>query len=411
MPAKLRKPSPKQTGEPRLSRGRTRPGAIFPVAPPASSLPESYATTLQEIKTHLRNARVRAVLAANPIVIEAYWQTGKIILARQKEAAWGAKVIDRLAADLQEAFPDMGGLTRRNLFSMRAFAESFPDGPIVKQLVSQLPWGQIIRLIQMVKDPAVRDFYIRETLTHGWSRSILEIQIQNQLHLRAGKAQNNFALTMPPAESDMAAQVFKDPYLFDFLGTAHPRHEAEVEQALMEHLQKFLIELGSGFAFVGRQVRLEVGGEDYPLDLLFYHLKLRRYVVIELKARAFTPGDVGQINLYRAAVDDLLRHPDDLPTIGLLLCRGKNKLVVEYALSGLDKSIAVSDWKTQITESLPAEFRGSLPTIEEIEAELGREPELPLPPAEDVKKVERRLTSEEKKSLKKPDVLSKEKKV
>ena len=164
MRPKPHKPSPKQTGEPRLSRGRTRPGAIFPVAPPASSLPESYATTLQEIKTHLRNARVRAVLAANPIVIEAYWQTGKIILARQQEAAWGAKVIDRLAADLQEAFPDMGGLTRRNLFFMRAFAESFPDGPIVKQLVSQLPWGQIIRLIQMVKDPAVRDFYIRETL-------------------------------------------------------------------------------------------------------------------------------------------------------------------------------------------------------------------------------------------------------
>jgi predicted nuclease of restriction endonuclease-like (RecB) superfamily len=380
------------------------------VAPPASSLPESYATTLQEIKTHLRNARVRAVLAANPIVIEAYWQTGKIILARQQEAAWGAKVIDRLAADLQEAFPDMGGLTRRNLFSMRAFAESFPDGPIVKQLVSQLPWGQIIRLIQMVKDPAVRDFYIRETLTHGWSRTILEIQIHNQLHLRAGKAQNNFALTMPPAESDMAVQLFRDPYLFDFLGTADPRREAEVEQALMDHIQNFLIELGSGFAFVGRQVRLEVGGEDYPLDLLFYHLKLRRYVVIELKARAFTPGDVGQINLYRAAVDDLLRHPDDQPTIGLLLCRGKNKLVVEYALSGLDKSIAVSDWKTQITESLPAEFRGSLPTIEEIEAELSCEPELHLQDAEDVKKVERRLTGGEKKSLKMPDVLKTDKK-
>lgn len=214
MRPKPHKPSPKQTGEPRLSRGRIRPGAIFPVAPPASSLPESYATTLEEIKAPLRNARIRAVLAANPIVIEAYWHTGKIILARQKEAAWGAKVIDRLAADLREAFPDMGGLTRRNLFSMRAFAESFPDGPIVKQLVSQLPWGQIIRLIQMVKDPAARDFYIRETLTHGWSRSILEIQIQNQLHLRAGKAQNNFALTMPPAESDMAAQLFKDPYLF-----------------------------------------------------------------------------------------------------------------------------------------------------------------------------------------------------
>jgi predicted nuclease of restriction endonuclease-like (RecB) superfamily len=199
----------------------------------------------------------------------------------------------------------------------------------------------------------------------------LEIQIQGQLHLRAGKALNNFAVTMPPAESDMAAQIFKDPYLFDFIGTADPRREAEVEQALLDHVQRFLLELGAGFAFVGRRVHLEVGGDDFYLDLLFYHLRLRRYVVIELKARAFEPGDVGQINLYRAAVDDLLRHPDDQPTIGLLLCRGKNKLVVEYALSGLDKSIAVADWKKQITETLPAEFQGSLPTIEEIEAELG----------------------------------------
>ena len=264
----------------------------------------------------------------------------------------------------------MSGLTRRNLFSMRAFAEAFPDGPIVKRLVSQLPWGQIIRLIQMVKDPAVRDFYIRETLAQGWSRSILEIQIQNQLHLRLGKAQNNFAMTMPPAESDMAAQLFKDPYLFDFLGTADPRREAEVEQALVDHIQKFLLELGTGFAFVGRQVRLEVGGSDYPIDLLFYHLKLRRFVVIELKARDFTPGDVGQLNLYLSAVDDLLKHPDDQPTIGLLLCRTKNRVVAEYALRGLDQSIAVAAWQTQLTDSLPEDLRSSLPSIEEIEAEL-----------------------------------------
>lgn len=373
MPSKPRKPAQPKADEPRLSRGRTRDGAIFPIAPPASSLPESYAATLQEIKTHLRSARVRAVLAANPIVIEAYWHTGKIILARQQEAAWGAKVIDRLAADLQAEFPDMGGLSSRNLLSMKLFAEAFPDGPIAKQPVSQLPWGQIIRLIQMVKAPAARDFYIRETLTHGWSRAILEFQIQNQLHLRAGKAQNNFALTMPPADSDLAAQLFKDPYLFDFLGTADPRREAEVERALVDHIQKFLLELGTGFAFVGRQVRLEVGGEDYPLDLLFYHLKLRRYVVIELKARDFEPGDVGQINFYRAAVDDLLRHPDDQPTIGLLLCKGKDRLVVEYALQGLDQSLAVAAWQTQLTESLPEELRSSLPSIAEIEAELAQD--------------------------------------
>ena len=372
MPAR-KKPLVEAADDARVSRGRTRSGAMFPAPAPAVLLPSDYAATLQEIKTHLRGARIRAVLAANPIVIESYWHTGQIILARQKAAAWGAKVIDRLATDLQAEFPDMSGLTRRNLFSMRAFAEAFPNGPIVKQVVSQLPWGHLIRLIQMVKDPAARDFYIRETVAHGWSRSIMEMQIQGQLHLRGGKAVNNFALTMPPVESDMAAQLFKDPYLFDFLGTADPRREAEVEQALMDHVQRFLLELGSGFAFVGRRVHLEVSGDDFYLDLLFYHLRLRRYVVVELKARPFQPGDVGQINLYRAAVDDLLRHPDDQPTIGLLLCRGKNKLVVEYALSGLDKSIAVADWKTQITESLPAEFQGSLPTVEELEAELAGE--------------------------------------
>ncbi len=367
------KPSTEKPDDSRLSRGRTRPDAIFPVAPTAASLPESYATTLQEIKTHLRNARVRAVLAANPIVIEAYWHTGKIILARQQEAAWGAKVIDRLAADLQEAFPDTDGLSSRNLLAMKVFAREFPDGPIAQQPVAQLPWGHVLQIMQRIKDPAARDFYIRESLAHGWSRSIMEIQIQNQLHLRAGKALNNFAITMPPADSDMATQLFKDPYLFDFLGTADPRREAEVDQSLVDHIQKFLLELGTGFAFVGRQVRLEVGDEDYSLDLLFYHLKLRRYVVIELKARAFTPGDVGQLNLYLSAVDDLLRHPDDQPTIGLLLCRKKNRLVAEYALRGLDQSIAVAAWQTQLTESLPEALRSSLPTIDEIEAELANE--------------------------------------
>jgi predicted nuclease of restriction endonuclease-like (RecB) superfamily len=373
MPSEPRKRAKPKTEEPRLYRGRTREGAIFPVAPSAASLPGTYAATLQEIKSHLRSARVRAILAANPIVIEAYWNTGRIILARQEEAGWGAKVIDRLAADLQAEFPDMGGLSVRNLLAMKIFAREFPAGPIAQQPVAQLPWGHVLQIMQRAKDSAARDFYIRETLVHGWSRAILESQIQSQLHLRAGKAQNNFALTMPPADSDLATQLFKDPYLFDFLGTADPRREAEVEQALVDHIQKFLLELGTGFAFVGRQVRLEVGDQDFPLDLLFYHLKLRRYVVIELKARAFDPGDVGQINLYLSAVDDLLRHPDDQPTIGLLLCRKKNKLVAEYALRGLDQSIAVAAWQTQLTETLPDDLRGSLPTIEEIEAELANE--------------------------------------
>ena len=370
--SKLNPPAPIEIGN-RLARGRTREDARFTAPPSLAGLPDSYGTTLEEIKSHLQSARIRAVLAANPIVIEAYWHTGKIILQRQQEAAWGAKVIDRLSADLRKAFPTMQGLSTRNLLAMKIFAREFPNSPIAQQPVAQLPWGHVLQIIQRIKDPAVRDFYIQQTISHGWSRSILEIQIQNRLHLRAGRAQSNFALTMPPVDSDMAAQLFKDPYLFDFLGTADPRREAEVEQALVDHIQQFLLELGAGFAFVGRQVHLEVGDEDFYLDLLFYHLKLRRYVVIELKARAFEPGDAGQINLYRSAVDDLLRHPDDQPTIGLLLCKGKNRVLVEYALSGLEQSIAVADWKTQLTETLPPEFQGSLPTIQEIEAELSRD--------------------------------------
>lgn len=363
-----KKPDPAK--EPRLARGRTREGARFTAPPSLSDLPESYSATLEEIKRHLQQARVRSVLAANAVVIAAYWQTGQIILQRQQEQGWGAKVIDRLSTDLREAFPGMEGLSARNLLSMKLLALAFPAGEIAKQPVSQLPWGHIIRLLQMVKEPAMREFYIRQTIAHGWSRSLMEMQIEQQLHLRLGKAQNNFLETLPPPDSDLATQVFKDPYLFDFLGTADLRREAEVEQALVDHIQKFLLELGAGFAFVGRQVHLEVGDQDFYLDLLFYHLKLRRYVVIELKARAFTAGDVGQLNLYLSAVDDLLRHPDDQATIGLLLCREKNKLVAEYALRGLDQSIAVAAWQTQLTETLPQELKGSLPTIAEIEAEL-----------------------------------------
>ena len=370
--SKLNPPAPLDSGR-RLARGRAREEARFTAPPSLEGLPSTYSATLEEIKNRLRSARVRAVLAANPIVIEAYWHTGKIILQRQHEAAWGAKVIDRLSTDLRDAFSDMRGLSSRNLLAMKIFAREFPKAPIAQQPVAQLPWGHVLQILQRVKDPAVRDFYIEQTIAHGWSRSILEIQIGQQLHLRIGKAQNNFSATLPPSDSDLAVQVFKDPYLFDFLGTADPRREAEVEQALVDHIQQFLLELGAGFAFVGRQVHLEVGNEDFYLDLLFYHLKLRRYVVIELKARAFEPGNAGQINLYRSAVDDLLRHPDDQPTIGLLLCKGKNKLLVEYALSGLEQSIAVADWKTQLTETIPPEFQGSLPSVEEIEAELSRD--------------------------------------
>ncbi|MDD4539946.1 MAG: PDDEXK nuclease domain-containing protein, partial [Lentisphaeria bacterium] len=332
--------------------------------------PSDYIATLNEIKDRIRSERVRVAMAANAAMVLMYWEIGRVILARQADEGWGARVIDRLSADLRNEFPDMQGLSPRNLLFMRAFAENYPDAAIVKQLVSSLPWGHVVHLIQRIKDPEARNWYARAAVADGWSRSILDLQIESQAHLRQGKAVNNFALTLPPADSDLVAQIFKDPYLFDFIGTADPRREREVEQALVDHVQKFLLELGAGFAFVGRQVHLEFASKDYYLDLLFYHLKLRCYVVVELKAVPFEPEFVGKLNMYMSAVDDLLRHPADQPTIGLLLCAGKDRIIAEYALNGCKRPIGVADWTKQLTETLPADLKGSLPTVAEIEAEL-----------------------------------------
>jgi len=356
----------------RNSRGRTRGDASFPVAPSRSRLPGGYAQVLGEIKRRIGEGRLRVTMAANSAMVMLYRDIGRLILERQESEGWGAKVIGRLSADLREAYPDMGGLSPRNLLFMRSFAAAYPDPQVVKQLVSQLPWGHIIRLLQRIKEPDTRHWYVKASIENGWSRNILELQIDARAHERQGKAITNFKATLPPAASDMAAQVFKDPYLFDFLGTADPRREREVEQALVEHIQRFLLELGAGFAFVGRQVHLEFADSDFYLDLLFYHLKLRCYVVVELKAVPFDPGFVGTMNLYLSAVDDLLRHHDDKPSIGLLLCRSKNGLVVEYALRSFKKPIGVAEWETRIVETLPDALKGSLPTVEEIEAELTR---------------------------------------
>lgn len=357
----------------RRTRGKARQGASFPVAPGKTNLPSSYHGLLQELKARVQHTRLQAVLTANTTLVILYWEIGQSILQRQHQQGWGAKIVDRLANDLREAFPDMQGFSPRNLLFMRAVAQVFPDAVKVKQLVSQLPWGHIILLMQRVKDSDACDWYMGQCIQHGWSRNILAIQIDRQAYTRRGKAINNFAATLPPADSDMAAQAFNDPYLFDFLGTADPRREKEVEQSLIDHIQKFLLELGTGFAFVGRQVHLEINDKNFYLDLLFYHLKLRCYVVIELKAVAFDPAFVGTLNLYLSATDDLLRHPDDKPTIGLLLCRNKDQLVVEYALRDLNKPIGVAQWETQITQSLPTELASCLPTIAEIEAELQNE--------------------------------------
>jgi len=371
MPQRSKKPNiEKPDLEERLARGRARPDARFTTRPSAADMPSAYGSLLNEIKGRVQRARLRTVLAANASMVLAYWDIGQVILARQEAAGWGAKIIDRLSADLREAFPDMQGLSPRNLKYMRAFAAAWPDESIVQRVVAQLPWKQNIALLDKLKQPEERLWYARKTLEHGWSQPILCLQIEGRLHHREGRAQSNFDLTLPPADSDLATQIFKDPYLFDFVGTADPRREREIEQMLVDHIKRFLLELGAGFAFVGRQVHLEVGSQDFYIDLLFYHLKLRRYVVVELKNRAFQAGDAGQMNLYLSAADDLLKHPDDQPTIGLLLCKGQDKMVVEYALRGLDKPIGVAGWTTQLLNRLPAELQSSLPTVKQIEAEL-----------------------------------------
>jgi len=344
--------------------------ASFPVAPPRAELPHGYAKTLGEIKRRIQLERLRVVLTANAAMVRLYWDIGRIILDRQEREGWGARVIDRLASDLRKAFPDMRGFSPRNLKYMRAFAAAWPERAIVQEVLAQIPWYHHIALLEKCRTPEERLWYARQSAQEGWSLNILLLQIEARAHARAGKALTNFKATLPPGDSDLASQVFKDPYLFDFLGTADARREREVEQALVDNMQRFLLELGRGFAFVGRQVHLEFESHDFYLDLLFYHLKLRCYVVIELKAVPFEPGFAGQMNMYLSAVDDLLRHKDDKPTIGLLLCRGKDRIVVEYALRDLNKPIGVAGWETTLVERLPKELKGVLPTVEEIEAEL-----------------------------------------
>lgn len=354
----------------RRALGRKRGESSFPAPGPHASLPTDYLNVLNEIKNRIQSERLRTIMAANAAMVLLYWDIGRTILEWQEREGWGARVIDRLAADLREAFPDMRGLSPRNLKYMRAFAVAWADRVIVQEVLAQIPWYHNLALLEKLHRIEDRLWYAREATEHGWSRNILAIHIENNAHERQGKAITNFPATLPPIESDMAAQIFKDPYLFDFLGTADPRREREVEDALVDHIQRFLLELGAGFAFMGRQVHLEVGSTDFYLDLLFYHVKLRCYVVVELKAVPFDAGFAGQMNLYLSAVDDLLRHPDDKQTIGLLLCRSKNKLVVEYALRGMNKPIGVAEWETSLVKNLPKELKDSLPTVAELEKEL-----------------------------------------
>ena len=344
-----------------MSQPRDTPIALI-------SPPDGYAEWLADLKGRIHTAQQSAALAVNRELVLLYWQIGRDILERQARQGWGAKVIGRLAHDLRTAFPDMKGFSRSNLMYMRAFAEAWPDAAIVQQLVGRLPWGHNLVLMTKLKDAEVRRQYAERAIEHGWSRNVLNIHVEARLLEREGKAVTNFETCLPAPQSDLARNTLKDPYLFDFLGVGAEADEREVESALVRHISRFLLELGAGFAFVGRQVHVEVGGDDFFIDLLFYHLNLHCYVVVELKAGAFKPEHAGQLSFYLSTVDAQVRSEQDGPTIGLLLCKTQNRVVAEYALRDSNKPIGVAEY--QLVEALPKELQTSLPSIEQIEREL-----------------------------------------
>jgi predicted nuclease of restriction endonuclease-like (RecB) superfamily len=330
------------------------------------SVPDGYPAWLADLKDRIREARLRASLAVNAELIGLYWRIGRDILERQNAQGWGRKIVDRLANDLRAEFPDARGFSRANLFFMRALAEAWPDEAIVLRVVRQLPWGHNIDLLA-VKDPAIRLWYAEAVIEHGWSRPVLAAQMDSQLHVRQAQAVTNFARTLPPETSELAQQILKDPYHFDFLSIAETAHERAVEEGLIARIRDFLLELGKGFAFVASQHHIEIGEQDFYVDLLFYHRKLKCLVAVDLKSGAFMPEHAGKMNFYLAALDDLDREPGDNPSIGLILCRQHNRVVVEYALRGVAAPIGVARYEQGRSRALPADLAGALPTAEELE--------------------------------------------
>jgi predicted nuclease of restriction endonuclease-like (RecB) superfamily len=349
-----------------------------------------YSALLAEVKQRIRHAQARAVLAVNGELIRLYWEIGQMLDTRQTMEGWGAAVIPRLALDIRNELPDEKGFSERNIKRMLAFYREYPLLAFVPQSVAQtaptpkvpqvvalfsvelvqaIPWGHHLMLIEKTKDLPTRHWYMQATLTNGWSRSVLQMQLETATHTRQGKTTNNFVQRLPQPQSDLVQQALKDPYLFDFLTLEQPFHERELETGLIQHLEKFLLELGQGFAFVGRQHHLGVGDQDFYIDLLFYHLRLRCFVVVELKRGAFKPEYAGKMNFYCSVVDDKLRHAQDAPTIGLILCQQHNEVIAEYALRGMDTPIGISTF--ELTRALPTELASKLPSIEQIERELG----------------------------------------
>jgi predicted nuclease of restriction endonuclease-like (RecB) superfamily len=363
MPAKQKKPVKKRS---------TRRGAMARSGRAVEALPAGYAELLEELKARIRSAQVKAVVAVNRELLLLYWDIGREILQRQRQEGWGAKVIDRLGDELRRAFPAMKGLSPRNIKYMRAFAEAYPDAAFVQQAAAQIPWFHNCVILDKVKESATHVWYVHKALENNWSRNVLTLQIDSRLHERQGRAVTNFERTLPKPQSGLARELLKDPYQLDFLHLREDVEERLLEDELVTHITRFLLELGQGFAFVGRQVRLVVDDDEYFLDLLFYHVRLHCFIALELKARDFRPEDAGKLNFYLSAVDDLLRTPGDGPTIGLILCRRKKRFAAEYALRDLAKPIGVAGFELRLVESLPKELEGKLPTIERLEEELDK---------------------------------------
>ncbi len=351
------------------------------VARRGPDLPLEYPRLLEDIKQRIRTAQIKAALSANRELILLYWDIGRTIVAQQKDEGWGKSVVERLSGDLRKEFPGMGGFSPQNIWYMRAFYLAWTedvknlqqavgelDGTNLPQIVGEIPWGHNIHLLSKLKSPVQRMWYASQTLKNGWSRAVLEHQIESGLYKRQGKAVTNFDIALPPAQSDLAHQTIKDPYVFDFLTIDSEARERELHKELVTNIRDFLIELGAGFAYIGSEYRVEVGDKDYYIDLLFYHLKLRAYVVVELKTVEFQPEFAGKMNFYLSAVDDLLRHADDQPSIGIIICKTRDTVVAEYALRDVRKPIGVSRY--QITRALPKRLKSTLPSIEELEAEL-----------------------------------------
>lgn len=329
---------------------------------------ENYAQLLEYIKKDIQQSQLQAALAVNKELILLYWRTGKTLSEKIAIEGWGSKAISTLANDLARSFPSISGFSARNLIYMRKFAEIYPDLNYAAA-AAQIPWGHNMVIMDKIEENNKRLWYIQKCLENGWSRSVLTMWIESSLYEREGKAITNFKTTLPEIDSDLAQQTLKDPYNFSFLTIAEKAKEKEIEQGLIDHIQHFLIELGKGFAYLGRQYHLTVSNKDFYIDLLFYHIELRCFVVVELKAGEFEPKDAGQLNFYLTVVDKQLKKKEDNPTIGILLVKTKDNLIAEYALQDIKKPMGIAGYSTELINSLPKELKSSLPTIEEIEAE------------------------------------------